>query len=228
VADYDLVMVMSDEDAAVLDGEAAVVPNGVDVGRFPVTPMPSAPRLYFSASFNWDPNIDGIEWFCERVFPLVRQQVPDAELQLVGRHPNDRVRALLAQPGVVGDFDVPSVVPYLQAARVAVVPLRVGSGTRLKALEAMSAGRPVAGTTAGLEGLGLRDGEQAAIADDPGALATAIVRLCRDDVHARLMASAARRRVDKQFSWDRIGAAYTDHILTLAGPPGRSITGMRS
>jgi glycosyltransferase involved in cell wall biosynthesis len=228
VADYDLVIAMSDEDAAALDGGAVVIPNGVDVDRFPLTPLPSQPRLYFSASFNWDPNVDGIVWFCERVFPLVRQQVPDAVLQLVGRHPNDRVRALLAQPGVVGNFDVPSVVPYLEAARVAIVPLRVGSGTRLKALEAMSAGRPVAGTTAGLEGLGLSDGEQAAIADDPHGLAARIVRLCRDDAHARQVAAGARSLVDKTFSWDRIGTAYTRHILSLAGPSGRSITGIRS
>src|SRR5205823_15052400 len=101
--------------------------------------------------------IDGAVWFCTGVLPQVRSAVPTASVALVGRSPAPEVEALGALDGVEVHADVPSVVPYLRAARVAIVPLRIGTGTRLKAREAMAAGRPVVGTTVGLEGLAVTD-----------------------------------------------------------------------
>jgi glycosyltransferase involved in cell wall biosynthesis len=220
---YDLTVAVSEEDAAALGSRTVVVPNGVDVDRFGVTPLPSEPRLFFSGSFNWEPNVDGAHWFYEHVFPRVRQQVPAATLVLVGRQPDQRTRTLGESPGVEAHFDVPSVVPHLQSARVAVVPLRMGSGTRLKALEAMAAGRPVAGTPIGLEGLGLSDGESAVVADDPEMLAARIVRLCVDDGYAQHLIARARRLVDERFSWDHVAGGYIDSVLSL--PAERRSTG---
>jgi glycosyltransferase involved in cell wall biosynthesis len=213
---FDLTITMSHEDAALLDGPAVVVPNGVDLDRFRLSPLPTQPVFLFSASFNWEPNIDGAVWFCEQVLPLVRQSLPDATLLLVGRKPDVRVRRLLDLPGVEAQFDVPSVVPFLESARIAVVPVRMGSGTRLKALEAMAVGRPVAGTAVGLEGLGLKDGVSAVVADEPDALAARVVRLCTDDVLARRLAEAARPLAE-QLSWDRVADRYLDQLL--AEPP---------
>jgi glycosyltransferase involved in cell wall biosynthesis len=112
--------------------------------------------------------------------------------------------------------DVPIMAPYLAAARVAVVPLRMGTGTRLKALEAMAAGRPLVGTTIGLDGLGLEDGVHARIVDDPEAMAQAIVALLRSDAQAQALASAARRLVEDRFQWETIGAEFANAMVDLS------------
>ncbi len=206
---------MSDQDVRRLGGagRVVVVPNGVDLDRFRPSPLPAAPRLLFSGTFNWEPNIDGAVWLCRELFPRIRSRVPDATLVVVGRDPDQRVRDLAGTPGAEFHFDVPSILPFVESARVALVPLRMGSGTRLKALEALAAGRPVAGTTVGLEGLDLDDGKSAAIADDPDALADRVARLCQDDDHARQLVETGRRIVEERYSWDRIGDSYIDHLL---------------
>lgn len=149
------------------------------------------------------------------MLPRIREHVPDASVALVGRQPTDEVRRLDDGAGVRLHADVPSVLPYLAAAKVAVVPLRVGSGTRLKALEALAAGRPVVGTTIGLAGLDL-DEHTAVAADDPAAFAAGVVRVLQDDALAAAMASAGRAHVEAHFGWDRIGADYAAYLEDLA------------
>jgi glycosyltransferase involved in cell wall biosynthesis len=213
---FDAVLAVSDADAELLPGAATVIDNGVDTSRFQVTPLPAEPRMLLSASWNYPPNVDGATWFCHEVLPLVRAACPDARLSLVGREPTAAVRALGELPGVDASFDVPSVHPFLTAARVAVVPLRIGTGTRLKALEAMAAGRPLAGTSIGLEGLGLEAGRSAAIADDPAELAAGIAALLTDAAVAERSAAAARRLVDERFAWDLVGARLVATLTALA------------
>ena len=212
---YDRVVAVSDDDARVLGGTVAVVPNGVDLERFPVTPLPPEPRLLFSGNFSYPPNIDAAQWLCGEVLPRVLETIPTATLDLVGLNPVPKVWALAELPAVTVHPNVASVGPYLEAARVAVVPLRIGTGTRLKALEAMAAGRPLAGTTIGLEGLGLVDGDTAAVADDAPAMARAIVALLTDDARARRQAAAARTQAEP-FSWERVRARFVDAVLALA------------
>jgi glycosyltransferase involved in cell wall biosynthesis len=108
---------------------------------------------------------------------------------------------------------VPSTLPFLHDARVALVPLRIGSGSRLKALEAMAAGRPVVGTTIGLGGLAYQAGTHALVADDPAGLAEATVRLLRDDALAERLAAAARTLVEDRYRWDRIGEDFADLVV---------------
>lgn len=212
---YDLVVVTSGSDAAALGHDAAVVPNGVDTARFRPTPVPQVPAVVFTGTLSWEPNIEGLSWFCHEVWPLVRQRVPDARLDVVGRQPLAQVSELVAGPGLELHADVPSVVPWLEAARVAVVPVRIGSGTRLKALEAMAAGRPVVGTTIGLDGLGIEPGVHALVADDAPSFARGVVDLLGDDDLAGRVAAAGAEHARGQFSWDVIGRAYVDALLRL-------------
>ena len=212
---YDLVFVPSEEDAARLDRRAVVVPNGVDTARFVPTPLPASPHLVFTGTLSWWPNVEGLTWFCAEVLPVVRARVPDVRLDIVGRAPLPEVRALARLPGVEVHADVPSVVPWIEQARAAIVPVRIGSGTRLKALEAMAAGRPVAGTAVGLEGLGLENGVHALVADQPAPLAAAVVRLLTDDEHARRVATAGTEHVRRQFGWDNVGRRFVDSLLRL-------------
>ena len=216
VQDYDGVVVVSDADAALLAPPSGrpvwTVPNGVDVDRFPFTPLPAPPRLLLSASLNYPPNADGAIWFAREVFPLVRSEVPGVRFDVVGREPGGEVRALGRLDGVDVHADVPDMRPWLEGCRVAVVPLRQGTGTRLKALEALAAGRPLVGTTIGLEGLDLVDGVHAVMADDPATMAAGIVQLLTDDAAAGRLAAAGRALVDERYRWDAIAARFAAQL----------------
>jgi glycosyltransferase involved in cell wall biosynthesis len=201
------VIVTSDDDRAELSLKAFVVPNGVDTSLFVPSPLPASPRIVFTGSLDFAPNVDGIRWFVADVFPRVRAAVPSVELEIVGRRPVHEVVSLADTPGVTVIADVASIVSHLAAARVAIVPLRIGSGTRLKALEAMAAGRPIVGTSIGLAGLHLVDRRHASIEDDPDRFADAVVRLLTDDVIAAELARAGRAHVRERFSWAATGAA---------------------
>jgi glycosyltransferase involved in cell wall biosynthesis len=213
---FDLVTVCSAEDAAVLGGAGvAVVPNGVDLAVFSMSPIPAQRRVLLAASLNYLPNVDGAEWFCNDVWPRVLARFPDAALDIVGRAPIARVIALGERPGVRVIGDVPDMAPFLRDARVAVVPVRIGSGTRIKALEAMAAGRPVVGTSLGLEGLGVVDGEHAYIADDPARMAERVSAFLAHEGAATATAARARHLVEERFSWDAIGADFAQRVVSV-------------
>ena len=208
VGAYDACITVSEEDAALLrhDGSAALViaPNGVDTGQYRDQPLAAGHSMVMTGSFQYGPNADGAVWFCDEVLPLVQRAVPDATLALVGRTPGVEVRALAELPGVEVHADVESMVPWLARARLSVVPLRVGTGTRLKVLESMAAGRPVVGTPIGLDGLGLVDGVHARITADSRSMAAAIIELLVDDAQADALARAGRALVEEGFEWSSI------------------------
>jgi glycosyltransferase involved in cell wall biosynthesis len=194
----------------------AVVPNGVDLDAFRLSPVPSEPRVLFPGSFHFPPNIHGAIWLCSEIWPVVRAAVPNATLELVGREPDERVIALGSCPGVSVEADVPSMAPYFERARAVVVPLQVGTGTRLKALEAMASGRPVIGTTIGLQGLDVSDEIQVRLADQTDAFANAIIEVLTNDGIAGRLGQAGREHVEARFGWGRIGRDYVDLLLQLA------------
>jgi glycosyltransferase involved in cell wall biosynthesis len=136
---------------------------------------------------------------------------------LVGRSPATEVLELRRVAGVSVHPDVPSIVPYFESARVVVVPLRVGTGTRLKALEGMAAGRPVVGTTVGLGGLGAIDGVHALRADDPHSFAAAVRDALLDDKLAQSLARSGRDYVVDRFGWDRVGGEFVAMVSELIG-----------
>jgi glycosyltransferase involved in cell wall biosynthesis len=223
LVDYDRCVVCSDEDAAALAAisggagrdRVSVIPNGVDLVKLQPSPIPTTPRILLPGHLAWQPNVDGAVWFCSQVWPHVRAAVPDASLELVGRSPADEVLQLGRTPGVSVHADVPSMAPYFESSRVVLVPLRVGTGTRLKALEGMAAGRPVVGTTVGLGGIGIVDGLHARVADDPSAFAAAVIEVLRQDELARSLAESGRAYVESRFGWDRIGAQFVAMVSEL-------------
>lgn len=219
---YDRCVVSSDEDAGALSrvgggarGSIAVIPNGVDLDRLRPAQIPTAPRVLFPATLSYQPNIEGAVWFCTEVWPRISAAVPGATLVLAGRAPGPGVRELERLPGVSVHADVPSMTPYFEAARVVVVPVRVGAGTRLKALDAMAVARPVVGTTVGLEGLGIVDGREAFVADTPESFAAAVLETLRSEDLARAMGDAGREHVERGFGWDRIGEGFVAAISEL-------------
>jgi glycosyltransferase involved in cell wall biosynthesis len=229
LATYDRCVVCSADDAAALAaladpepaGRIEVIPNGADLGSFEEVPLPEEPTVLFPGTLAYPPNVDGALWFSSEVWPRVLRAVPAARLILAGRSPAPEILELAAQPSVSVQADVPSMVPWFEAARVVVVPLRIGSGTRVKALEALAAGRPVAGTTIGLAGLDLADGVHVRMADQPAVLAAAIVELLRDPVRAASLAQAGREHVRDSFAWELIGRRFTQLVEELLEAPAR-------
>ncbi len=210
----DTVVTVSTLDAQSIACPSVVVPNGTMVSP-DLPPPPHTHVVVFTGDLAYGPNVDGITWFARTAWPLVRSAVPDARLHVVGRSPAVTVRDLSQVPGIEVHADVPTIAPHLAGADVAVVPLRLGGGTRLKALQAMAAGRPVVGTSVGLEGLDVRDGVQARVADDADALAAALVDLLTDPAAAADMAGRAHGWVGEHHDWQRIGRRFAEDVLGL-------------
>ena len=223
---YDLVFAVSEDDADDLPGPTAVVPNGVDLERFRPSPVPSEPHVVLTGTLGYLPNVDGSLWFVREVWPLVRAEVPGARLTMVGRNPVPEQLAL-RDSGIHVEANVPDVLPFLEGARLAIVPLRIGSGTRLKALEALAAGRPVVGTPIGLGGLRLQRGEEVFEASTAADFAAAVCRVLVDDNLAARLAAAGRAAAER-YSWDEIGARFADRVVDLAAQAGQRRRAPRS
>ena len=182
------------------------VPNGVDVEWFtPASGRPDPDLMVFSGAMDWQPNGDAVSYFARSVLPLVRRRRPRARLEVVGRNPSSALLSTLAsEPGVSFTGTVDDVRPYLARAALIVVPLRVGSGTRLKILEAWAMAKPVLSTTVGAEGLPGRDGEHLGIADSPEHMARCALDLLADPARAERLGLAGRQLAEASFSWKRI------------------------
>ncbi|HEY3831290.1 MAG TPA: glycosyltransferase [Acidimicrobiia bacterium] len=232
-AEYDRVVVVSDGDAQVLRAHCAesarhrdrvaVVPNGVAVATRTTSALPRDPHVLFPGTLNYRPNVLGLTWFCDEVLPLVQRAVPDVQLAIVGRRPVPEVVALAERPGIDLHPDVPQMAPWFEWARVVVVPLHVGTGTRLKALEAMAAARPVVGTSVGLESLGITDGVHARVVDEPSATAAAIVEILGNDATAARLAAAGRQLVEDEAQWCAIAARLADVLDSAAADGDRGV-----
>lgn len=188
-----------------------VVPNGVDLEQFradtPTTPpvthtADGGPSIVMTGSMDYFPNADGARFLVEQVMPAVWEKRPSTKVWIVGRDPGPEVRRLGADARVTITGAVPDVRPYLQSASVAVVPLRSGSGTRLKALEAAAMGKAIVGTSVGLEGIPFVTGESALIGDGAPSLASHLLAVLQDDSLRDRLSHNARRLVEDGFSWD--------------------------
>ncbi|HEU5439930.1 MAG TPA: glycosyltransferase family 4 protein [Ktedonobacterales bacterium] len=205
----------------------AVVPNGVDVGAFtPAAPEEEVPgRVVFTGTLGYHPNVQAVLHFARACWPRIRAELPDAEWQVVGSYPPAEVQRLAELPGVTVTGTVPAVQPYLRAASVAVVPLLVGGGTRLKILEALATGKAVVTTAVGCEGLALTPGEHALIEDDPDAFAAAVVALLRDPARRAALGAAGRALVEARYGWERCAEPLLAVLETLgAAERGRAGT----
>lgn len=213
----DLVLTMSDDDRAALarfvdPAPLVTVPNGVSCRDFPCRDdaEEEPATVLFVGFFRHEPNVEAVTWFARDVLPLVRARSPQVRFRVVGAYPPQSLQALAAaQPGIEVTGMVPETASHYRRATVFVAPIQRGSGTRLKILEAMASGCPVASTTIGAEGLGAGSAE-IAIADRAPELADAVCALLGDAARRRAMARAARRFVERTYDWPAIAARMLD------------------
>lgn len=188
----------------------SVVPTGVDLREYRPAEAPHdvQPLVVFVGAMDWEPNIDAVEYFCQKIWPSIRAQVPDSRFRIVGRNPGRRVQKL-ASSSIEVTGSVPRVLDHLREAAVVVVPLRIGGGTRLKIYESMAAGKAVVSTSIGAEGLDVHHGTDVMLADDPDDFASATITLLRDRELRRRFESTAARLAAK-YDWSAIGERFAD------------------
>ena len=202
---FDTVIAVSDKDAAWFRANVGIdnvrtIPTGVDLDFFRWQQPGDLSQVIFVGSMDWLANQDGIQFFMRDVWPRVIEAVPDAKMKVVGRSPpsslvREAPRSSWSFTGFVDD-----VRPHVMGSAVAVIPLRVGGGTRIKAYEAMAMGIPVVSTSIGVEGLPVEPGRHFLCADDSGTFAAAVIRLLREpDLRAQL-SRRARDFVESNFS----------------------------
>ncbi len=204
---------VSDADAKAFHHLAAnaavdVVPNGIYASEYaqpPSTSLDLGPAaLLFTGTMNYRPNVDAVLWFADKVLGEIRKAIPEARLFIVGNKPHDRLDAIRQRADVEITGYVQDVLPFLRSATVYVAPLRMGSGTRLKLLQAMAAGCAIVSTNVGAQGLDVTPGREMILADDAISFAQATVTLLRDASLRQELANAALRRVCEQYDWSVI------------------------
>jgi polysaccharide biosynthesis protein PslH len=208
----DLVLVASQRESRLLKSLLAekpiqVVSNGVDIEAFAVDCCQQEVnhQIIFTGAMNYYPNIHAVLFFAQHCWPFIRAQVPDATWLIVGRKPSAQVQRLAELPGVTVTGEVPDTRPYLAASSLALAPLLIGSGTRLKILEALAMRKAVVSTSIGCEGLSVVPGKHLLIADQPEMFAQAVVTLLNDADKRRALGAAGRALVEAEYSWERCG-----------------------
>ena len=215
------VIAVSEADAATLRDlcgakQVTAIPTGVDASYFARPPGSGEAQnsaLLFAGSMDWLPNIDGVLWFVEQVLPIIRRQLPSCHLTIAGRRPARAIRKLVADPRIRVTGTVGDIRPYLWESSVSIVPLRIGSGTRLKIYEAMAAEIPVVSTTIGAEGLEVSSPENIRIADSPESFAEQCLELLQSPGTRDRQAAEARRMVEERFSWEAVSDRFEEILL---------------
>jgi glycosyltransferase involved in cell wall biosynthesis len=197
---FDIVLTTSYEDRARIHHPNVVVyPNALPLMEAPSVEVENC--IVFSGNLEYHPNIEAVKWFASAIWPRLRQQNDGLTWNLVGRNPYAISGFVKGDSRIKVIGRVEDAVAAIAAARVAVVPLLSGSGTRFKILEAWAAARAVVSTKIGAEGLGARDGEHLRIADDPAGFAAAVQALLDDSETARALGESGRVLYLDRYTW---------------------------
>lgn len=188
------------------------VPNAVEAVH--EREAPDGKDVVFVGLMSYLANVEGICWFYDAIWPLVKARDPEARLWIVGKNPRPEV-SRLAGPDVVVTGSVPDVAGYYRRARVFVCPLRVGSGTRLKILEAFSWGVPVVSTPLGCSGIEARPGEHLLVAGSSEDFARAVVSVLDDDALAQRLGRAGRDLAAARYTWERVAQTLNEKVYNI-------------
>jgi glycosyltransferase involved in cell wall biosynthesis len=192
----------------------SIVPIAVDTSKIkPVQLIDTSFSILTLGSLHYPPNADGIRWFFQEVFPIIKEKIPEAQLTIIGKNPpHDFIRFAEKNSEFVNVTGyVPDLEPYLKKAAVVAIPVRAGGGMRVRILEALAYGEAVVTTTIGLEGIDAKSGKEVLVADSPQAFAGAVIRLLEDFGLRKDLAQNGRRLVEKNYDW-RVVYKNIDHV----------------
>jgi polysaccharide biosynthesis protein PslH len=171
--------------------------------------------ILFVGFFKHIPNVEGILYFSDQVYSLVKQQVPQVKLYVVGSNPPEQVRDLAKDPGIIVTGFVDDLREYYAKSTLFVVPILRGAGTRVKIFEAMAAGIPIVSTTLGAEGIAVADGRDILLGDDPQTFAKHIVELLNNPQLQERLTEEARELVVSKYEWANIAMRLADEYYSL-------------
>jgi glycosyltransferase involved in cell wall biosynthesis len=194
----------------------AIVPNGVDVARYAAVAasIPASRTILVTGSFDWQPNVVGLEWFMSDVLPALRARSTALDVRVAGRM-SDALAAKLTARGVTAVPRPADMRDELRGARIVLAPILPSSGTRLRILEAWAAGRPVATTASGAFGLRYASGDLLVADDAPGLAAAAIRLLDTEELWTSVRAGGLERAAD--YDWQTIGERFLTELASALG-----------
>lgn len=206
IARSDTTVVVSQAEVDILaqdaPGEHVTLLSNVHEVAGPGSSFADRKDIVFVGGFIHVPNIDAVKWLVTEIFPLVRAQLPDVQLHVVGADVPDEIAAFDAEPGVTIHGFVEDIDPMMDDVRLTVAPLRFGAGVKGKINLAMAHGQPVVGTSVAVEGMHLTPGEDVLTADDPAELADQIVRAYTDQQLWERLRDGGLRNIEEHFSMD--------------------------
>jgi polysaccharide biosynthesis protein PslH len=196
--------VCSDNDRRHVSGDSVhVIPNGfarpaAEPHRVPGQP----PRLGFIGLYSYAPNLEGVRWFLDQVWPILRQRIPGIRFRLVGKDTDGALRPDAPDVDALGWLEDPSAEIATWSATV--IPIRIGGGTRIKIADAFSRKCPVVSTRFGAYGYNVENSKQLLLADNPEDFANACIRLVNDPIYACTLAENAWTDFLQHWTWDAI------------------------
>lgn len=198
------------------EAEIGVIENGVDTEYFTERERTDFnPNIVFTAWFKYYPNAVAAIDFVNKVFPIIKKEIPGIKFYIVGKEPPQKVKDLERTEGVVVTGFVDDVREYLANADAAVIPLQIGGGTRLKILEAMSMKIPVVSTVLGAEGLKVEDGKNILIVRNGDEFALKVLEVIQNKNLSKQLADNGRILMEKEYDWNKIGVRLNDFINTF-------------
>jgi glycosyltransferase involved in cell wall biosynthesis len=205
----DLVIAVSIEDATILqrlndNRTIPVIANGIFSEEYHESSTDlnlGEHALVFTGKMDYRPNVDAVLWFAKTVLPKIKATLTDVKFYIVGQKPHENLEFLRDNPSVIITGWVESVLPYLRNSGVYVAPLRMGSGTRLKILEAMSAGCAVVATTLAASGMQRENDMGMLIVDTPDDIANTVIRLLNSPSMRTQIGMTAQKYVQNHYDW---------------------------
>jgi GT2 family glycosyltransferase/glycosyltransferase involved in cell wall biosynthesis len=224
---FDRVIALTPQDARALrryDPRLAieVIPAGVDLSYYQPQAITEEPcQIAYLGNFRHTPNVDAAVYLAKEIFPLVKREIPEAQLCLIGSCQSPVVENLAKEEGVEITGWVEDTRPLLARASLLALPIRLGVGLRVKALEAWAMGKAIVATPLACAGVGARDNENVLLAEDPATFAAAIVRLLRDPQLRRQLGQAGRQMVSATYSWETVAAKQASVYREILRQNGR-------
>jgi glycosyltransferase involved in cell wall biosynthesis len=190
-------------------GSITVIPNCIDVREYENLGISEKLQesipfdLVFIGKMDYRPNVDAVLWFVDEVWPRIVAERPSTKFAIVGQKPHPRLGRLHNVPGVTLTGWVESVTPYLLGASVFIMPFRIGSGTRLKLIEAMAAGKAIVSTPIGAEGFAVQDGQELLLAETAEEMGTAVLHLLAHPEEREQLSQNARQFAQR-YDWRQV------------------------
>ncbi len=221
VRKVDLVLPISSVDDKKLrdllpDINSSVVPAGVDMEKFVPNPEFIPERVLFLSSYMWFPNLDSLKFYVRKVAPVIKAAMPRVQTIVAGKSvdliPSSWLKGGYEKAGFVEDFN-----SLASIASIAVVPLRIGSGMRIKVLELMALGMAIVSTTIGAEGIDVEDGKHIFLADTAEQFARKVSLLLSSPSLCKEMGNNARELVGRKYTWNSAGEKLLEAYKSLVG-----------